>query len=77
MNEKIGIIKLIFFNLICLFSGILHGVHWGLGHGSGELIGGFLISNFGAPTTFAIFGAFSLVIMGIYILVNHLTNGSE
>lgn len=66
-----------FFNLIFLFSGILHGVHWGLGHGSGELIGGFLISNFGAPTTFAIFGTFSLVIMGTYILVNHLTNGSE
>ena len=64
---------------LCYFSisGILHGVHWGLGHGSGELIGGFLISNFGAPTTFAIFGTFSLVIMGTYILVNHLTSGSE
>ena len=53
--------------------GILHGVHWGLGHGSGELLGGFLISTFGASPTFAIFGAFSLVIMAAYIIVNKLT----
>ena len=57
--------------------GILHGVHWGLGHGSGELIGGLLISTFGASTTFAIFGAFCLVLMAVYILVTNLTNNSD
>ena len=59
------------------FLGILHGVHWGLGHGSGELIGGFLISTVGASTTFSIFGTFCLVLMGAYVLVNNLTNGSD
>ena len=44
-------------------------MHWGLGHGSGELIGGYFISSFGASKTFAIFGALSLVDMGLYMLV--------
>lgn len=57
--------------------GILHGVHWGLGHGSGELIGGMLISSFGAPTAFSIFGSLCLILMGVYILVNRLTNNLE
>lgn len=60
-----------------LLTGVLHGVHWGLGHGSGELIGGFFISSFGASKTFAIFGALSLIDMGLYILVEKFASKDE
>lgn len=58
------------FDFFC--PGILHGVHWGLGHGCGELIGGFMISGIGARKTFAIFGILSLVDLLFFVLVNIL-----
>jgi hypothetical protein len=51
-------------------SGILHSVHWGLGHGCGEFIGGFFISAFGASKTFALFGFISLLNLLAYFLVD-------
>ncbi|KAK3736142.1 hypothetical protein QZH41_015531, partial [Actinostola sp. cb2023] len=50
--------------------GILHSVHWGLGHGCGEFVGGFFISAFGASKTFALFGTISLFDLIAYILVD-------
>ena len=54
------------------FLGILHGVHWGLGHGCGELAGGFLITAIGARKTFGIFGTLSLLNLAVFMTVNVL-----
>ena len=56
----------------CMFPGVLHGVHWGLGHGCGELAGGFLISSIGAKMTFGIFGIISVVDLILFVIVNTL-----
>ncbi|EDO42916.1 predicted protein [Nematostella vectensis] len=57
--------------------GILHSVHWGLGHGCGEFIGGFFISAVGAPRTFALFGVLSLADLGAYVLIDHFATKTE
>ena len=49
---------------------ILHGVHWGLGYGGGEVIGGILVHHYGAPTTFVLFGILCIVVLLLYILIN-------
>lgn len=54
---------------------ILHGVHWGLGYGAGEIIGGILVHRFGAPITFVIFGVLCILILLVYILID--TFGKE
>lgn len=64
--------KIYVFDYIAI--GILHGVHWGLGHGCGELIGGFMVSNLGAPQTFNIFGALTLLHLLIFWLINNYSN---
>lgn len=51
---------------------ILHGVHWGLGYGGGEVIGGILVHHYGAPTTFVLFGILCIVVLLVYILINNL-----
>ena len=54
---------------------ILHGVHWGLGYGAGEIIGGLLVHRFGAPVTFVIFGVLCILILLLYIVID--TFGTE
>lgn len=54
---------------------ILHGVHWGLGYGGGEIIGGLLVHRFGAPVTFVIFGMLCILILLLYVVVD--TFGKE
>lgn len=49
---------------------ILHGVHWGLGYGAGEVIGGILVHHYGAPATFVTFGILCIVVLLLYILIN-------
>ena len=56
---------------------ILHGVHWGLGYGAGEIIGGLLVHRFGAPVTFVIFGILCIMILLLYILIDTFTNEPE
>lgn len=56
---------------------ILHGVHWGLGYGAGEVIGGIMVHHYGAPTTFIIFGVLCLVILGAYILINYFCGSRD
>lgn len=51
---------------------ILHGVHWGLGYGAGEVIGGILVHHYGAPTTFVLFGILCIVVLLTYILINNI-----
>lgn len=51
---------------------ILHGVHWGLGYGAGEVIGGILVHHYGAPKTFVLFGCLCIIILFIYFTVNRI-----
>ena len=56
---------------------ILHGVHWGLGYGAGEVIGGVMVHHYGAPTTFVIFGFLCLIVLAMYILINHICGSKD
>ncbi|XP_066927156.1 major facilitator superfamily domain-containing protein 6-like [Clytia hemisphaerica] len=56
---------------VTTMQGILHGIHWGLGHGIGELIGGFMVSSLGAAATFNIFGVLTLLHLLIFWLINN------
>lgn len=56
---------------------ILHSVHWGLGYGAGEVIGGILVHHYGAPKTFILFGVLCIVILLVYILVRFVWGKSE
>ena len=53
---------------LATLQGILHGVYWGLGAGSGYMIGGQLIKNYGAVLTFRGFSAMSIVACVLFIL---------
>jgi len=57
--------------ILIFYLGILHGFHWGLGHGIGELIGGFMVSKLGAAATFNIFGVLTLLHLLIFWLINN------
>jgi len=56
---------------------ILHSVHWGLGYGAGEVIGGILVHHYGAPRTFILFGILCIVILFLYILIRFVWGKSE
>ncbi|XP_028415361.1 major facilitator superfamily domain-containing protein 6-like [Dendronephthya gigantea] len=49
--------------------GVIHSLHWGLGHGSGSVLGGILVHNIGPRNTFALFAIISAMNFLIYILV--------
>ncbi|KAK3105063.1 hypothetical protein FSP39_016477 [Pinctada imbricata] len=46
---------------LATMQGILHGVYWGLGSGSGAMLSGILVENYGARITFWIFAIGSAV----------------
>ncbi|ELU12968.1 hypothetical protein CAPTEDRAFT_188244 [Capitella teleta] len=48
--------------------GILHGVYFGLGNGTGHLIGGLLIGAFGAKVTFFGFSGASFLVLILFIV---------
>lgn len=56
---------------------ILHSVHWGLGYGAGEVIGGILVHHYGAPRTFILFGILCIIILFIYIIIRIVWGKSE
>ena len=56
---------------------ILHSVHWGLGYGAGEVIGGILVHHYGAPRTFVLFGVLCIIILFVYLLVRWVWGNSE
>ena len=49
--------------------GVIHCLHWGLGHGSGQVIGGLLVHNLGSRKTFALFAFISALNFVLYLLV--------
>ncbi|XP_032233642.1 major facilitator superfamily domain-containing protein 6 [Nematostella vectensis] len=56
---------------------ILHGVHWGLGYGAGEVIGGVMVHHYGAPFTFVFFGCFCIIVLAMYMLINNFCGSSD
>lgn len=48
---------------------ILHSVHWGLGYGLGEVIGGIMVHKFGAPSSFFINAIICVINLFSYILI--------
>lgn len=59
---------------VTTMQGILHGVHWGLGHGCGELLGGFMVSWVGAAMTFNLFGVATIIELLFFVLLNSLNS---
>ena len=62
-----------------IFSGVIHCLHWGLGHGSGSVLGGALVHNIGSRNTFALFAGISLVnfFMYVFLLYCKRTSNSQ
>jgi MFS family permease len=55
--------------------GIMHGVYWGLGSGTGFMVGGVLVQHFGARFTFWLFAgasAFNVIVFSIAQKVSRL-----
>ena len=52
----------------CLSAGILQGVYWGLGTGSGTITGGFLIHHIGAVATFRCVACCAFVVCVLFCL---------
>ncbi|XP_022787271.1 major facilitator superfamily domain-containing protein 6-like [Stylophora pistillata] len=53
---------------VTTIQGILQGVYWGLGTGSGTITGGFLIHHFGAVATFRCVAGASFVVCILFFL---------
>lgn len=54
--------------------GIIHGVYWGLGSGTGSMIGGILVEELGAKNTFWVFAGvsgFNLITFSIVQIVSY------
>ena len=60
------IIKLNYF--VNFSQGILQGVYWGLGTGSGTITGGFLIHHVGAVSTFRFVASSAFVVCVLFCL---------
>ncbi|KAJ8307172.1 hypothetical protein KUTeg_015256 [Tegillarca granosa] len=52
--------------------GILHGVYWGLGSGSGSMIGGIVTEHFGARVTFWSFAVATVFNLIIFVITQKL-----
>ena len=53
--------------------GILHGVYFGLGNGTGHLIGGTLIGTIGAPLTFYIMSGACILVLVVFIIAQKVS----
>ena len=49
--------------------GIMHGVYWGLGSGSGHMMGGIAVEMLGAKMTFWVFSSVSVVNLIVFMLI--------
>ena len=54
-------------------AGILGGIHWGLGVGSGVVVSGVVINAVGVPKTYFIFSLVSLAILAVFLIANWVT----
>ena len=51
-------------------AGILGGIHWGLGFGSGVVVSGVVINAVGVPKTYFIFSLVSLASLAVFLIAN-------
>jgi MFS family permease len=56
--------------------GFLHGVYWGLGSGTGHMIGGISVETLGARVTFWIFAGASFFNLLLFIIVQKVRTNS-
>ena len=54
-------------------AGILGGIHWGLGVGSGVVVSGVVINAVGVPKTYFIFSLVSLASLAVFLIANWVT----
>ena len=54
-------------------AGILGGIHWGLGVGSGTVVSGVVIKAVGVPKTYFSFSLVSLAILTLFLIANWVT----
>jgi len=57
--------------------GLLNGVHWGLGNGSGEMIGGLIVSFIGTSSCFLLLAFASLVFLVGFLVFNNRPDSSN
>ncbi|KAK2161384.1 hypothetical protein LSH36_117g01041 [Paralvinella palmiformis] len=62
---------------LATIQGILHGVYFGLGCGSGHLIGGIMIGYVGAVITFFSFAAASMFVLMLFFIVQKCSTKPE
>ncbi|XP_074652067.1 major facilitator superfamily domain-containing protein 6-like isoform X2 [Tubulanus polymorphus] len=58
---------------LATMQGIIHGVYWGLGLGSGHLIGGVMMSRIGAHKTFGCMGLTSIMVLILFAIAQHFS----
>lgn len=62
----------------CFLTGILQGIYWGLGSGSGTITGGYLIHHIGAVSTFRMTAAFTFLVCLLFSTIQwKWTNGTN
>ena len=61
---------------LATIQGILHGVYFGLGSGTGHLIGGIVIGYFGAPLTFYSMTLACLLVLGLFFVAQKVSSST-
>ena len=54
---------------VLLYQGILQGVYWGLGTGTGAIVGGFLVHHVGGDITFRAFSLATAAVFSLFVLI--------
>lgn len=67
-----------YFKLNLLFVlGILQGVYWGLGTGTGAIVGGILINHYGVRVSFRVGGVVSSIIFVLFCILQFVIARKE
>ena len=51
------------------YQGILQGIYWGLGTGTGAIVGGFLVHHVGGDITFRAFSLATAAVFSLFVLI--------
>ncbi|XP_032233643.1 major facilitator superfamily domain-containing protein 6-like [Nematostella vectensis] len=54
------------------FQGVIHAIHWGLGCGAGEMVGGYMVDALGTGGSFCVLGVLSLGLLVLDIVTNNM-----
>lgn len=56
-------------NCFLKFLGILQGIYWGLGTGTGAIVGGFLVHHVGGDIAFRAFSIATATVFSLFVLI--------